>query len=160
MKTLWILAAAATFAACHNRPEDETGAAPDRGDTTSTSGYDTTTTQPSPSTTGYDTTTQTPTDTSMAPSGGYDTTTTNPPSAGYDTTTTNPPSAGYDTTSTNPPSAGYDTTSTTNPAAGATTDTTMGAGADSVRVNSNSGSMQGDSAATNTNIPDSSSTQR
>src|SRR5919107_1442769 len=43
MKTLWILAAAATFAACHNRSSDETGAAPDRGDTTAVqSGYDTT----------------------------------------------------------------------------------------------------------------------
>ncbi len=31
MKTLWILAAAATFAACANRSDDETGAAPDRG---------------------------------------------------------------------------------------------------------------------------------
>ncbi len=34
MKTLWILAAAATFAACANRNEEEVGAAPDRGDTT------------------------------------------------------------------------------------------------------------------------------
>src|SRR5882672_6538643 len=46
MKTLWILAAAATFAACHNRSDEETGAAPDRGDTTAVSGYDTTAANP------------------------------------------------------------------------------------------------------------------
>ena len=34
MKTLWILAAAATFTACANRGEEDVGAAPDRGDTT------------------------------------------------------------------------------------------------------------------------------
>jgi hypothetical protein len=34
MKAIWILAAAATLAACHNRAEEETGAAPARGDTT------------------------------------------------------------------------------------------------------------------------------
>ena len=34
MKTLWILAAAATFAACAKASEEEVGAAPDRGDTT------------------------------------------------------------------------------------------------------------------------------
>ena len=46
MKTLWILAAAATFAACHNRSDEDVGAAPDRGDTTAVSGYDTTATKP------------------------------------------------------------------------------------------------------------------
>jgi hypothetical protein len=128
MKTLWILAAAATFAACHNRSE-ETGAAPNRGDTTAVT----------PSKTGYDTTANKPT-----PSAGYDTTAaqpTTPPSAGNDTTMkqpTTPPSAGYDTTSkapTNPPSAGYDTTSS-----GVGADTTMKKGADS--------SMTHDSAST------------
>ena len=94
MKTLWILAAAATFAACHNRPNDETGAAPDRGDTTMT-------------TPSYDTTAAPSADTSMA-TPSYDTTTT--PSAGYDTTSTTPPSAGYDTTSSNPSGVGTDTT--------------------------------------------------
>jgi len=90
MKTLWILAAAATFAACHNRSE-ETGAAPNRGDTTAVT----------PSKAGNDTTANKPT-----PSAGYDTTAarpTTPPSA--DTTMkqpTIPPSAGYDTTSTQP----------------------------------------------------------
>jgi hypothetical protein len=34
MKTLWILAAAATFAACANRNEEDVGAAPDRGEDT------------------------------------------------------------------------------------------------------------------------------
>ena len=34
MKTLWILAAAATFAACAKGNDEEVGAAPDRGDTT------------------------------------------------------------------------------------------------------------------------------
>src|SRR5689334_1463162 len=95
MKTLWILAAAATFAACHTR-SNETGAAPDRGDTTSVSGYDTTANKPSPSKSGYDTTANKPT-----PSAGYDTTAAHPatpPSAGYDTTMKQP-SAGYDTTS-------------------------------------------------------------
>ena len=124
MKTLWILAAAATFAACHNRSE-ETGAAPDRGDTTAVS----------PSKAAKDTTANKPT-----PSAGYDTTAaqpTTPPSA--DTTMkqpTAPPSAGYDTTSkapTTPPSAGYDTTS-----AGVGTDTTMKKGADTTMAHPDS----------------------
>ncbi|HUR94052.1 MAG TPA: hypothetical protein VMY76_05685 [Gemmatimonadales bacterium] len=161
MKTLWILAAAATFAACHNRAEDETGAAPDRGDSTSVSGYDTTATQPSPSTTGYDTTSTTmpsaDTSSTSGAASGIDTTSAtdsqNPSSGqtGYDTTSTSAPSTGgYDTTSTTSPSTGVDTTS---PSTGAT-------GSDTVRVESNSETMQGDSAMTNTNVPDSSSTQR
>jgi hypothetical protein len=111
MKTLWILAAAATFAACHNRSQDETGAAPDKGAV------------------------KTDTSTTPKPSTGYDTTSTAqptaPPSTGVDTTAkpTAPPSTGMDTTSaqpTAPPSAGgYDTTSTANPSAGVGTDTTM-----------------------------------
>jgi hypothetical protein len=131
MKTLWILAAAATFAACHNRSDEETGAAPNRGDTTAVSGYDTTAANPNAK---VDTTTTTqPT----APSA--DTSTTAQPTAPADTsmgapsadTTAQPtaPSAGYDTTSAQPapqptaPSAGYDTTSTAVPPP--TTDTTM-----------------------------------
>ena len=83
MKTLWILAAAATFAACHNRSSDETGAAPDKGDSTMTT-IDTTKTAPNPS--GYDTTAA-PT----APSGQtYDTTSTSVPSPSVDTTMNNP----------------------------------------------------------------------
>lgn len=43
MKTFWMLAAAASLAACAGRGEDEMGAAPDRGDTTAvTTGADTT----------------------------------------------------------------------------------------------------------------------
>jgi hypothetical protein len=34
MKVLWLLAAAGTLAACHNRSEDQAGAAPERADTT------------------------------------------------------------------------------------------------------------------------------
>ena len=34
MRYLWMLAAAASLAACHNRGEDEVGAAPQKGDTT------------------------------------------------------------------------------------------------------------------------------
>jgi hypothetical protein len=34
MKVLWLLAAAASLAACHNRSEDQAGAAPERTDTT------------------------------------------------------------------------------------------------------------------------------
>jgi type IV pilus biogenesis protein CpaD/CtpE len=36
MKYLWMLAAAASLAACHNRSEDEVGAAPDQGRTDTT----------------------------------------------------------------------------------------------------------------------------
>jgi hypothetical protein len=49
-KMLWMLAAAASLAACHNRGEDDMGAAPERGDTTAvtndttTGNFDTTTT--------------------------------------------------------------------------------------------------------------------
>jgi hypothetical protein len=132
MKTLWILAAAATFAACHNRSQDETGAAPDKGDTTSVKS-DTSMIKPS---TGYDTT-SVKTDTSMTkPSTGYDTTSTTQP--------TPPPSAGgYDTTSTTQPTTpptsggGYDTTSTTQPTSPSMgTDTTMSPGAGGVTPDS------------------------
>jgi hypothetical protein len=43
MRYLLMLAAAASLAACHNRSEDEVGAAPDRGDTTAVTATDTTT---------------------------------------------------------------------------------------------------------------------
>jgi hypothetical protein len=66
MKYFLMLAAAASLAACHNRPEDEVGAAPDQGDTTAVVA-DTTTTVPTDTTMG-----QTPTDTSFV---GQDTTT-------------------------------------------------------------------------------------
>jgi hypothetical protein len=118
MKTLWILAAAATFAACHNRSDEETGAAPDRGDTTAVSGYDSTAANPNAK---IDTTTTT------APSADTSAVT-QPTTPSVDTSAVQPtaPSAGYDTTSTSQPtapSAGYDTTSTAVPPT--TTDTTM-----------------------------------
>ena len=131
MKTLWILAAAATFAACHNRSDEDMGAAPDRGDSTATSGYDTTAT---PSMKTDTTSTAQPT----TPSSDTSMTQPTTPSAGYDTTSTSQPTA---------PSAGYDTTN-------------ANAGTDTVRVNSDSQQQQGDSALTSDSSPDSSSTQR
>lgn len=110
MKTLWILAAAATFAACHNRSDEETGAAPDRGDTTAVSGYDTTATPSMKTDTAV---TAQPT----VPSS--DTSMTQPTTPSYDTTSAAQPSTpSYDTTSAaqpTTPSAGYDTTSTAVP---------------------------------------------
>jgi hypothetical protein len=115
MKTLWILAAAATLVACHNRAEDETGAAPDRGDTTAVA-------QPA------DTAMAAPADTSITPQ--VDTTTV--PETGVDTTTT-PPTEEYpspsDTTAA-PPSEQYPSPSDTTAQPGVTTDTTMAPSAD------------------------------
>jgi hypothetical protein len=130
MKTLWILAAAATFAACHNRSSDETGAAPDRGDSTMTT-IDTTKTAPSPSTSGYDTTAAqpgVPNDTTMAPAdttgaGARVDTTAAPSGQTYDTTSTSVPSPSTDTSGAVPPSTGVDTTMS-NPSAPTSTDTT------------------------------------
>jgi hypothetical protein len=130
MKTLWILAAAATFAACHNRSDEETGAAPDRGDTTAVSGYDTTAANPNAK---VDTTTVTqPTapsaDTSAVtqPTTPSIDTTTQPTVPSADTSAAQPtaPSAGYDTTAAPQPTVPPTTTDTTNPSAGAV-DTTM-----------------------------------
>ena len=103
MKTLLILAAAATFAACHNRSDDEMGAAPDRGDhATVQPGYDTTMAQPtpSPSTSGYDTIAapvQTPEP--AAPEPAAPEPAASPSTGGYDST-------GMGTDSTMSPSAG------------------------------------------------------
>ncbi|MDQ3136086.1 MAG: hypothetical protein M3Q93_00680 [Gemmatimonadota bacterium] len=142
MKTLWILAAAVTFAACANRSEEDTGAAPDQGDSTMVQAD--TTVAPSPSTSGYDTTSTTiPADTAMTAD-----TTLNPSTgaSGYDTTSTtesqNPPSGqtGYDTTSTT--GVGTDTTSMS-----PSSDSTM---SDSAGMDSSTESMQGDSVLTNT----------
>ena len=63
MKMIWMLAAAASLAACHNKSE-ETGAAPDKGDTTAVAPADTTM---KADTTG-----------AYAPSAGVDTTKTQP----------------------------------------------------------------------------------
>ena len=109
MKTLWILAAAATFAACHNRSDDTMGAAPDRGDTTSTSGYDSTAAKPSMKS-----------DTAMTQPAAPTTDTTSMPKTGTDTSMTTQPTT---------PSTGYDTTSTTQPTSPST---------GTVRVNSDS----------------------
>jgi hypothetical protein len=82
MRALWILAAAATLAACHSRSEDEMGAAPQRDttavtrDTTAAQPADTTqVTQPTaPAPTPADTGMQAPADTGMK----TDTTNVNP----------------------------------------------------------------------------------
>lgn len=103
MKTLWILAAAATFAACANRSEDEVGAAPDRGDTnavttqvdTATGTWDTTgatgdvNAQPSDTALTPTTPSEAMPDTSGMDSGAY---VPDPSSAGVDTSST----GGYD----------------------------------------------------------------
>jgi len=126
MKTLWILAAAATFAACHNRSDESVGAAPDRGDTTAVSGYDTTAAKPSqkvdttaaaqptapsadtsavvqPTTPSADTSAAAPTTPSAAPTA---------PSAGYDTTSTAVPPTTTDTTMAPPAGGAVDSAST------------------------------------------------
>jgi hypothetical protein len=120
MKILWILAAATTFAACHNRSEDEMGAAPDRGDTPAVqSGYDTTMAQPAPS----------------PSTSGYDKASTQPATSEPTTPATKPAPAAPPSTSS------YDTTGTTaNPSAGMGTDSTLSPGA--------GGTVQADSAGT------------
>ncbi|HET6836603.1 MAG TPA: hypothetical protein VFH24_01105 [Gemmatimonadales bacterium] len=114
MKYFLMLAAAASLAACHQRSEDEVGAAPDQGDTTAVVAD--TTAMPTDTTMG-----QTETDTSFV---GQDTTTMTEPTPGDsalvdeqvpDTTTGATPT---DTTTGATPAdtstAGYtDTTSTT-----------------------------------------------
>jgi len=52
MRYVWMLAAAASLAACHNRGQDEVGAAPERGDTTAVTASDTTKAVPTDSTMG------------------------------------------------------------------------------------------------------------
>lgn len=125
MKTLWILAAAATFAACANRSDEDVGAAPDRGDDTTA-----VTTEVDTSTGTWDTTSTTgdvnaePTDTALTPTTPTDTTVGQYPTPndalpdtsgmdsgmGTDTTTTLPDTGAY---SPDPSSAGVDTSSTT-----------------------------------------------
>ena len=108
MKTLWILAAAATFAACHNRSDEETGAAPDRGDTTAVSGYDTTAANPNAK---VDTTTMAqPTAPSADTSAVVQPTTPSADTSAAAPTAPTAPSAGYDTTSTAVPPTTTDPT--------------------------------------------------
>jgi hypothetical protein len=121
MKMIWMLAAAASLAACHNKSE-ETGAAPDRGDTTAVA--------PKTDTTMADTTmkadtTKADTTGAYAPSAGVDTTKTQP-SAPTDSTQNqapppeNPPAAApSDTSSMSVPA---DTTQPHSPSSNATTD--------------------------------------
>jgi hypothetical protein len=115
MKMIWMLAAAASLAACHNRSQ-ETGAAPDKGDTTAVTK------------TKVDTTMKADTTGVYAPSAGVDTTKTQP-SAPTDTTknqvppAANPPAAAPSDTS----SMGRDTSSMKPP-----TDTTQAAPSPSV----------------------------
>lgn len=52
MRYVWMLAAAASLAACHNRGQDEVGAAPQKGDTTAVTASDTTKAMPTDSTMG------------------------------------------------------------------------------------------------------------
>lgn len=178
MKHIWMLAAAATLAACAGRGEDEMGAAPDRGDTTAvTTGADTTqwdttatggvgqtdesgmipdtagTTEQYPST-------GTTTDTTMGQTGGYGT-----PSdtsmTGQDTGAT----GGYDTTA----SPGADSTTTTsvpgaepNPESGVSDpgmSADTGTTGDSAHVDHSAGGWQGDSALVDHNVPTADSAQ-
>jgi hypothetical protein len=129
MKTLWILAAAAMFAACAKSSDEEVGAAPDRGDTTAV------TTQVDTATGQWDTTGATgdvtqPADTGLTPTTPTDTTVGQYPAptdttgygGGVDTTMTTPTApdtgayvpdtgaAGVDTTAyPTEPSTGVDT---------------------------------------------------
>lgn len=170
MKSIWMLAAVASLAACAGRGEDDMGAAPDRGDTTAvTTGADTTqwdttntggvgqTAEPGmvPDTSAadvqaepseqYPTTPETTTDTTLDQSGAYPADT---------TSTTGQDTGGYDTTAV----PGADTSSTSVPSAdpGMSTDTTSGTSditGDSVNVDHSAGEMQGDSAMTEHNVP-------
>ena len=119
MKTLWILAAAATFAACHNRSDESVGAAPDRGDTTAVSGYDTTAAKPNAKvdTTAAAQPTAPSADTSAVvqpttPSADTSAAAPTAPSAGYDTTSTAVPPTTTDTTMAPPAGGAVDSTST------------------------------------------------
>ena len=127
MKTLWILTAAATFAACSSRSEEDVGAAPDRGDDTTavTTEVDTATGQ-------WDTTGATgdvnaePSDTALTPTTPTDTTIGQYPTPeealpdtagmGTDTTMTVPDTGGYITPDTSgytsPDTGGYDPSAT------------------------------------------------
>ena len=176
MRSIWMLAAVATIVACAGRGEDDMGAAPDRGDTTTvTTGADTTqwdttggvgqTAEPGmiPDTTGttvdtgtvdqYPTypdpaTPETPTDTTMDQTGAYPADTTS--TMGQDPSATGgyDTTTGYDTTGT----TGYDTTGAVPADPGMSGDTT-GWETDSANVDHGAGDWQGDSAMTDHNVP-------
>ena len=122
MKTLWILAAAATITACANRSDEEVGAAPDRGDTTAvttevdtaTGTWDTTGATGEVNAQPGDTLTVSPSDTGFTPATPSDTTVgqyPTPSDAGMDTTTTTSPDTGAyvpDTGATGVDTSGYE----------------------------------------------------
>ncbi len=129
MNRLVLLAAVASIAACHNRTEDQTGAAPVAGDTTSvTESIDSTRTGP-PGTAGRPsgseyTRDSVPTDTSLVQT---DSTTGMEPSTSPDSTMTrstepspSPTSTPQDTLGPASPDAGGTVDSTTNPNASGT----------------------------------------
>jgi hypothetical protein len=119
MKTLWILAAAAMFAACAKSSDEEVGAAPDRGDTTAV------TTQVDTATGQWDTTGATgdvnaqpgdtlsmPADTGMVPTTPTDTTVGQYPTPS-DTTMTTPTTPDTGAYVPDPGAAGVDTSGMT-----------------------------------------------
>jgi hypothetical protein len=142
MKTLWILAAAATITACANRSDEEVGAAPDRGDTTAV------TTEVDTATGTWDTTSTTgdvnaqPSDTAFTPTTPSDTTVgqyPTPSDAGADTT-------GYES------GMGTDTTMTPSADTGAYVPDTGAAGVDTTGYESGMGTDSmpaGDPSAAN-----------
>ena len=129
MKTLWILAAAATFAACASKNEEDVGAAPDRGDTTGV------TTQVDTATGTWDTTGATgdvnaePSDTAAIPTTPSDTTLT--PTTPSDTTTGQYPTPSETTPDTSGMDSGMGTdTTSAQPDTGAYVPDTSSAGVD------------------------------
>ena len=107
MRYLLMLAAAASFAACHNRSEDEVGAAPDRGDTTAVAA-DTTHAAPTDSTMGQtpapttDTTAAQPSDAGMSADTSMAAPTTDSTSVGGVNDSTNATPTPSDSTSSTP----------------------------------------------------------
>ncbi len=151
MKTFWMLAAAATLAACGaNQQEDEMGAAPDRGDTTAvTAGADTVM--------GADTSSWT----GQTPNTEYGADTTAQTETTWDSTTTQP-GATTDTTSMGDDSGMMtDSTSMTTDTSAMGTDTsgTSGMTTDSSAVGHEPGNFEGDSALTEHDVGDTTQTQ-
>ncbi|MBA3522171.1 MAG: hypothetical protein H0T90_06705 [Gemmatimonadales bacterium] len=150
MKTFWMLAAAATLAACGaNQQEDEMGAAPDRGDTTAvTAGADTVM--------GADTSSWT----GQTPNTEYGADTTAQTEASWDSTSTLPGATG-DTTSMGDDGMTTDTTGMTSDTSAMGTDTsgTSGMTTDSSTVGHEPGNFEGDSALTEHDVPTGDSTQ-
>ena len=168
MKSIWMLAAVASLAACAGRGEDDMGAAPDRGDTTAvTTGADTTqwdttntggvgqTAEPgmiqdtsaangqAGTTEQYPTTPGTTTDT-VGQSGAYPTDTTS--ATGQDSST-----GGYDTSV--PSTDSTQTVPSADPGMSPDTSSSAGMSSDSANVDHSAGGWQGDSAAVDHNVP-------